>query len=69
MEKVAARHGATAAQVALAWTLAQGDHVVPVPGTKQPRYLADNLAAAELRLTERDVRDLDTAPAATGSRY
>ncbi|WP_371661007.1 aldo/keto reductase [Streptomyces sp. NBC_00280] len=69
VEKVAARHGATAAQVALAWTLAQGDHVVPVPGTKQSRYLTDNLAAADLRLTERDLSDLDAAPAATGSRY
>ncbi|MER6561441.1 aldo/keto reductase [Streptomyces sp. NPDC001027] len=69
VEKVAARHGATAAQVALAWTLAQGDHVVPVPGTKQPRYLADNLDAAALRLTAQDLRDLDTAPAPTGSRY
>ncbi|WP_405618650.1 aldo/keto reductase [Streptomyces sp. NBC_00076] len=69
VEKVAARHGATAAQVALAWVLAQGEHVVPVPGTKQSRYLADNLAAADLRLTTRDLRDLDAAPAAAGSRY
>lgn len=69
VEKVAARHGATAAQVAVAWTLAQGEHVVPVPGTKQSRYLADNLGAAELRLTAGDLADLDAVPAATGSRY
>jgi aryl-alcohol dehydrogenase-like predicted oxidoreductase len=69
VRKVAARHNATAAQVALAWTLAQGGHVVPVPGTKQPRYLTDNLAAAALRLTAADLSDLDGAPAATGSRY
>ncbi|MET7679201.1 aldo/keto reductase [Streptomyces sp. NPDC005423] len=69
VEKVAARHGATPAQTALAWTLAQGDHVVPVPGTKQLRYLTDNLAAAGLRLTEGDLRELDAVPAATGSRY
>ncbi|MFC9458851.1 aldo/keto reductase [Streptomyces sp. NPDC058430] len=69
VEEVAARHGATAAQVALAWTLAQGDHVVPIPGTKQLRYLTANLAAAGLRLTFQDLRDLDAAPAATGSRY
>lgn len=69
VEEVAAQHGATAAQVALAWTLAQGEHVIPIPGTKQPRYLTDNLTAAELRLTAQDLRDLDTAPAATGSRY
>jgi aryl-alcohol dehydrogenase-like predicted oxidoreductase len=69
VEKVAARQGATAAQVALAWTLAQGEHIVPIPGTKQPRYLTDNLAAAGLRLTAADLRDLDAAPAVTGSRY
>ncbi|WP_030909804.1 aldo/keto reductase [Streptomyces sp. NRRL F-5126] len=69
VERVAARHGATAAQVVLAWTLAQGDHVIPIPGTKQTRYLADNLAAGALLLTERDLGDLDAAPAATGSRY
>ncbi len=69
IEAVAARHGATAAQTALAWTLAQGDHVVPIPGTKQLRYLKDNLGAADLRLTDRDLRELEAAPAATGSRY
>ncbi|MEU3337229.1 aldo/keto reductase [Streptomyces sp. NPDC002144] len=69
VEKVAARHGATAAQVAIAWTLAQGEHVIPVPGTKQSRYLADNLGAAGLRLTAGDLRELNAAPAATGSRY
>ncbi|MEU1272541.1 aldo/keto reductase [Streptomyces sp. NPDC005799] len=69
VEKVAARHGATAAQVAIAWTLAQGEHVIPIPGTKQSRYLADNLGAAELRLTAEDMRELNAAPAATGSRY
>ncbi|MEV7388065.1 aldo/keto reductase [Streptomyces sp. NPDC091215] len=69
VQKVAARYGATTPQVALAWTLAQGEHVIPIPGTKQPRYLADNLAAAGLRLTEQDLRDLGEVPAATGSRY
>lgn len=69
VEKVAARHAATTAQTALAWTLAQGDHVVPVPGTKQLRYLKSNLAAAGLRLTAADLADLDAAPAVTGSRY
>lgn len=69
VEKVAALHGATAAQVAIAWTLAQGEHVIPIPGTKQPRYLTDNLTSAELRLTEANLQELDAAPAATGSRY
>ena len=69
VEQVAARHGATVAQIALAWTLAQGDHVVPIPGTKQLRYLEENLNAARLQLTDQDLRELDAAPAATGSRY
>lgn len=69
VEEVAARHGATAAQTALAWTLAQGEHTVPIPGTKQLRYLTANLAAAGLRLSAQDLADLDAAPAATGSRY
>ncbi|WP_406137646.1 aldo/keto reductase [Streptomyces sp. NBC_01089] len=69
VEEVAARHGATAAQAALAWTLAQGDHVIPIPGTKQLRYLTANTAAAGLRLTAQDLADLDAAPAAVGSRY
>ena len=47
---VAERVGATPAQVALAWVLAQGEHVVPIPGTKTPRYLADNAAAAGVEL-------------------
>ena len=51
----AARHGAdvTPAQVALAWVLAQGRHVVPVPGAKRERWAAQNAGAAELRLTAR----------------
>ncbi|KAB8162281.1 aldo/keto reductase [Streptomyces sp. 3MP-14] len=69
VETVAARHGATAAQVALAWTLTRGEHVIPIPGTRQLGYLAANLAAAELRLDARDLAELDAAPAATGSRY
>ncbi len=47
VRSVAARHAATPAQVALAWTLAQGEHVVPIPGTKRTRYLEENMAAAE----------------------
>src|SRR5215813_9690358 len=48
---VARRTGASAAQVALAWVLAQGRYVVPIPGTKTPRYLADNAAAADILLS------------------
>jgi aryl-alcohol dehydrogenase-like predicted oxidoreductase len=66
---VADRIGATPAQVALAWVLSQGDRVIPIPGTKTPKYLADNAAAADLTLTAADLADLDTAPTATGTRY
>jgi aryl-alcohol dehydrogenase-like predicted oxidoreductase len=62
-------HGATPAQVAIAWTLAQGDHVIPVPGTKKQRYLRDNAGAAALDLTETDLAELDAVPAAVGGRY
>ena len=50
MRQVAGRVGATPAQVALAWVLAQGRHVVPIPGTKTPKYLAENAAAADVVL-------------------
>ncbi|WP_030171712.1 aldo/keto reductase [Spirillospora albida] len=68
-EAVAARHGATPAQVAIAWTLAQGDHVIPIPGTKKSRYLRENADAASLVLTEQDLAALDAVPAAVGNRY
>jgi aryl-alcohol dehydrogenase-like predicted oxidoreductase len=49
--------------------LAQGEHVVPIPGTKQVRYLEENCAAADLALTADDLAELDDAPAAIGDRY
>ncbi len=67
--KVAARHGATNAQVALAWTLTQGEHIVPIPGTKKLPYLEQNCAAADLTLTAADLADLDALPAPAGARY
>lgn len=69
LAEVARRHDATPAQVALAWVLAQGDHIVPIPGTKRPEYLRENTAAADLDLTERDLDDLRAAPVAVGARY
>jgi aryl-alcohol dehydrogenase-like predicted oxidoreductase len=66
---VASRVGATPAQLALAWTLAQGDHVVPIPGTKRIRYLEENVRAVEVTLSEADLTELDALPAATGTRY
>src|SRR3954447_14804356 len=69
VKAVAERHGATPAQVALAWLLAQDEHVIPIPGTKRRSRLEENAAAAGLRLTPEDLADLDTLPAAVGSRY
>ncbi|GFH63881.1 MULTISPECIES: aldo/keto reductase [Streptomyces] len=65
---VGRRRGATSAQVALAWLLAQGEHVIPIPGTKTPRYLEQNVAAAELVLSAEDLDELDALPAPTGAR-
>ncbi|MFJ5925404.1 aldo/keto reductase [Kitasatospora sp. NPDC092948] len=69
IREVADRRSATPAQVAIAWTLAQGEHVVPIPGTKNSRYLRENTAAADVVLTAEDLTALDTVPAAMGSRY
>ncbi len=67
--QIAERAGVTAAQVALAWVLAQGQHVVPIPGTKTPRYLAENAGAADIQLSAEDLAELDALPAPQGSRY
>jgi aryl-alcohol dehydrogenase-like predicted oxidoreductase len=65
----AERLGVTPAQVALAWVLAQGERVIPIPGTKTPKYLADNAGAAGVRLSEADRAELDALPAPAGTRY
>ena len=62
----------TVAQLALAWLLAKGDHVIPIPGTTNPQHLSDNIAAAAITLSDRIVQDLDAAFApekAVGPRY
>ncbi|OYV64854.1 MAG: aldo/keto reductase, partial [Gemmatimonadetes bacterium 21-71-4] len=72
VERLAARKGTTAAQLALAWVLAQGDDIVPIPGTKRVKYLEDNVAAVELKLTPTDLAALDAAfprSAVAGERY
>ncbi|MDB5364529.1 MAG: yhdN 1 [Rhodospirillales bacterium] len=72
VERIAARKGCTPAQLALAWVLARGDDVVPIPGTTKVRRLEENLAALELRLDEADLGELDRAVpkgAAAGTRY
>jgi aryl-alcohol dehydrogenase-like predicted oxidoreductase len=66
---VACERGVTAAQVALAWVLAQGDQVVPIPGTKRVERLEENAAAADLELTADDLAALAALPAPQGGRY
>jgi aryl-alcohol dehydrogenase-like predicted oxidoreductase len=64
--------GCTPAQLALAWVLAQGDDIVPIPGTKRRRYLEDNLGALDVTLTSADLERLDAIlppGAAMGTRY
>jgi aryl-alcohol dehydrogenase-like predicted oxidoreductase len=66
---VAERLGATPAQVALAWVLAQGDDVVPIPGTTKVERVEENAAAAAVVLGAEDLEELDAAPPAVGARY
>jgi aryl-alcohol dehydrogenase-like predicted oxidoreductase len=69
---MAARKGATAGQIALAWLLHKGEDIVPIPGTKRRKYLEENVSAAELRLTRDDMATLDTTLApekVAGPRY
>lgn len=67
---VAERRGATPAQIALAWILAKGKDIVPIPGTKQRKYLDDNLGALDVRLAPEDMAELDRIAAMTsGDRY
>ncbi|NJC42508.1 aryl-alcohol dehydrogenase-like predicted oxidoreductase [Brevundimonas alba] len=70
--EIAADKGVTAAQLALAWVLAQGDHLVPIPGTRRIRTLEENAAAADLTLTPEDLARIDAVfprGAASGHRY
>ena len=60
-EAIAARRGVTAGQLALAWVLAQGEDIVPIPGTKRRKYLEENAAAADLALTAAEVAELEAA--------
>ncbi|MCO7221325.1 aldo/keto reductase [Klenkia sp. PcliD-1-E] len=72
VEEIAAEHGCTPGQLALAWVLAQGEVVVPIPGTKRVRYLEENVAAADVRLSPEDVARLSAAvprEAVQGDRY
>jgi aryl-alcohol dehydrogenase-like predicted oxidoreductase len=72
VEEIAAEKGVTPSQLALAWVLAQGEDIVPIPGTKRVRYLEENAAAADLTLTAEDLARLEEAfpkGATAGDRY
>ena len=72
VEELAAAKGCTASQLALAWVLARGDDIVPIPGTKRRRYLEENLGALDVRLTADDLARIEEiAPpgVAAGTRY
>ena len=72
VEDIARRKRCTPAQLALAWLLAQGDDIVPIPGTKQRRYLDENVQSLEIELTSEDLEEIEeVAPkgAASGDRY
>ncbi|ORI19694.1 aldo/keto reductase [Rhodococcus sp. 1163] len=67
--EVAHSIGATPAQVSIAWTLACGDHVIPIPGTRKLTHLSDNAGAADIVLNAEALRALGEVPETVGSRY
>jgi len=72
VEAIAAEKGCTTAQLALAWVLAKGEDIVPIPGTKRVRYLDENIGALDVKLTDEDLKRLDEIlppGAAAGERY
>ncbi len=72
IEAMAANKGVTAAQLALAWVLAKGDDIVPIPGTKRRKYLDQNIAATKIALSADELAELDRIlppGAASGERY
>jgi aryl-alcohol dehydrogenase-like predicted oxidoreductase len=72
IEEMADRKGCAAAQLALAWVLSRGEDVIPIPGTRQEKFLVDNIAATELSLSQAEVEELGrlVEPSkVTGTRY
>jgi len=72
VEEIAREKGATPAELALAWVLARGDDVVPIPGTKRRKYLEENAGAADVELSDEDLQRLEEAfpaDAVAGDRY
>jgi aryl-alcohol dehydrogenase-like predicted oxidoreductase len=72
VEEIAGEKGCTASQLALAWVLAQGDDIVPIPGTKRRKYLEENVAAASVKLSPADLQRINKVfppESAAGARY
>ncbi|HME32135.1 MAG TPA: aldo/keto reductase [Terriglobales bacterium] len=72
VEEMAREKGCTASQLALAWVMAQGNDIVPIPGTKRRKYLEENVTASGVGLTKEDLRRIDEVfppEAAAGARY
>ena len=72
VEEIARRKKVTPSQLALAWVLAQGEDIVPIPGTKRRKYLEENVKALEVELTPADLAEIDEAAplgVAAGERY
>ncbi|CAI0970696.1 aldo/keto reductase [Serratia quinivorans] len=70
--ELAKQKGVAPSQLALAWVLAQGEHIVPIPGTKRRRYLEENIAAVELTLSQAELAAIEAVfplQAAAGARY
>ncbi|HKN58747.1 MAG TPA: aldo/keto reductase, partial [Gemmatimonadaceae bacterium] len=71
-EEIAHEHKCTPAQLALAWVLAQGDDIVPIPGTRHPERVEENFSALDIVLSENDLLRIDAAApkgATAGERY
>src|SRR5207302_264409 len=72
VEEIARDKGCKPSQLALAWVLAQGNDIVPIPGTKRRKYLEENVGAVSVKLTKEDLRRIEEvfpADAAAGGRY
>ena len=69
VEAIAAEAGATPAQIALAWLLAQGNDIAPIPGTRRVHRVEENIAADAVELTKEQIQKLNDMPAAAGGHH